>query len=46
MASSSTWRGSGAHGVKLADLASNYFAERLVTIRRVVTQLAPDDKTP
>lgn len=43
---SSTWRGSGAHGVKLADLASNYFAERLVTIRRVVTQLAPDDKTP
>ena len=43
---SSTWRGSGAHGVKLADLASNYFAERLVSIRRVVTQLAPDDKTP
>jgi cell wall-associated NlpC family hydrolase len=43
---SSTWRGSGTHGVKLADLASNYFSERLVSIRRVVTQLAPDDKTP
>jgi len=38
--------GPGKHCVKLADLASDYFSERLVAIRRVVTDLGKDSKTP
>jgi cell wall-associated NlpC family hydrolase len=39
----SNWGGSGRHGVKLSELASNYFSDRLVAIRRVVTQLGNND---
>ena len=42
----SSWRGPGKHCVKLADLATSYFSERLVAARRVVTKLGTDDKTP
>jgi cell wall-associated NlpC family hydrolase len=42
----SSWKGRGKHCVKLADLATDYFAERLVSIRRVVTELTPENKTP
>ncbi len=42
----SNWGGPGRRGVKLGELASDYFSERLVAIRRVITQLNPDPKTP
>jgi len=35
----SSWSGRGTHCVKLAGLASDYFVNRLVAARRVVTQI-------
>ena len=35
----SSWSGPGKHCVKLAELASDYFTNRLVAARRVVTQI-------
>jgi cell wall-associated NlpC family hydrolase len=40
------WRGTRTGCVQLGQLASRYFADRLVAIRRIATQLEPDDKTP
>jgi cell wall-associated NlpC family hydrolase len=42
----SNWGGPGKRCVRLGELATDYFADRLVAIRRVVTQLGPDPKTP
>jgi cell wall-associated NlpC family hydrolase len=42
----SNWGGPGKRCVKMGELASSYFAERLVAVRRIVTQLAPEPKAP
>ena len=42
----SNWGGPGKRCVKLGELASSYFADRLVAVRRMVTDLAPESKTP
>ena len=42
----SSWGGRGKNCVKFGELASKYFAERLVSARRMVTQLTTDEKTP
>jgi cell wall-associated NlpC family hydrolase len=42
----SSWRGPRRGCVKLGELASSYFADRLVAARRIVSQLAPESKAP
>jgi len=42
----SSWGGPGMHCVRLGELASKYFADRLVSIRRVATPPEADPKTP
>ena len=42
----SSWGGPGMHCVRLGELASSYFAERLVSIRRVVAPPDAEPKTP
>ncbi|MDR3671999.1 MAG: C40 family peptidase [Holophaga sp.] len=42
----SSWRGPQRGCVKLGQLASSYFSERLVAARRIVSQMTPESKTP
>jgi cell wall-associated NlpC family hydrolase len=42
----SDWGGRGQRCVKLGELASSYFAERLVAARRVILPMAEDSKVP
>ena len=42
----SSWRGPQRGCVKLGQLASSYFADRLVAARRIVSQMTPESKTP
>jgi hypothetical protein len=42
----SNWGGPGKRCVRLGELASSYFADRLVAARRVVLPMAEESKVP